>query len=301
MAVLLLVFGVLAGSTSVIFNKLSGEHPLLLAGWRQLIAAVVLLPLALRDWRAGGFAFAATLRRAAVPGLVLALHFATWISGSRRTLAANAALIVNLVPVVMPFLLAAAVGERVNRGEVGGSLLALAGVALLAVFDFRLGVATWQGDLLCLASMLTYAVYLVLARRNREAVGLWAYVVPVYAIGGIACLVFALPWISPFKAYSGREAFYILGLALVPTVIGHTVLNASMRRLRGQVVSVVAMAEFVFSGVMAFVLLGEVPSRMFYPAAALAVAGAVVVILAGGTRATAADPACGGARPPRGA
>lgn len=297
MAVLLLVFGVLAGSTSVIFNKLSAEHPLLLAGWRQLIAALVLLPLAVRDCKTGGLTLSAAMGRTAAPGLVLALHFATWISGSRLTLAANAALIVNLVPVVMPFLLAVAVGERVNRGEIGGSLVALAGVGLLAASDFRLGSATLRGDLLCLASMLTYAVYLVLARRNREGFGLWAYVVPVYAIGGTACLLFALPWVSPLRAYGGREALYILGLALVPTVIGHTVLNASMRRLRGQVVSVIAMAEFVFSGVLAFLVLGEAPSRMFYPAAALAAAGAVLAILAGGSRERPASGAPGGSLP----
>ncbi len=286
MAVLLLVFGVLAGSTSVIFNKLSGEHPLLLAGWRQLIAALVLLPLALRDWKGRGLSLRATLGRTALPGLVLALHFITWIAGSRQTLAANAALIVNLVPLVMPFLLTLAVGERVRAGEAGGSLVALAGVALLAFSDLRLGLATWQGDLLCLLSMLTYGVYLVLARRNSEGGSLWTYVVPVYAIGGLACLALALPLASPLKAYAPREALYILGLALLPTVIGHTVLNASMRRLRGQVVSVIGMAEFAFSGVLAWLILGEVPSRLFYPAAALVVVGAAIAVAAGGAGAS---------------
>ncbi len=283
MAVLLLVFGVLAGSTSVIFNKLSAEHPLLLAGWRQLIAALVLLPLALRDRRASGLTLAAALRRAALPGLVLAVHFITWIAGSRQTLAANAALIVNLVPVVMPFLLAVAVGERVSGGEIGGSLLALAGVAVLAASDLRLGPTTWEGDLLCLLSMLMYAVYLVLARRNRSGGSVWTYVVPLYAVGGLTCLALAVPWASPFKAYAPREALYILGLALVPTVIGHTVLNASMRRLRGQVVPVIGMGEFVFSGILAFFILGETPSRMFYAAAALVVLGAVMTAVAGGS------------------
>ncbi len=291
MAILLLVFGVLAGSTSVIFNKLSNEHALLLAGWRQLIAALVLLPLALRDGRASGLTLSAALRRAALPGLVLAVHFITWITGSRQTLAANAALIVNLVPLVMPFLLALAVGERVTAGEIGGSLLALAGVAVLAASDLRLGSATWRGDLLCLVSMLLYGVYLVLARRNRAAGSVWTYVVPLYAVGGVTCLVLALPWATPIKLYAPREMLYILGLALLPTVIGHTVLNASMRRLRGQVVPVIGMGEFVFSSILAFFILGERPSHLFYPAAALVVLGAVVTAFAGG----AAQGASGGA------
>jgi drug/metabolite transporter (DMT)-like permease len=283
-AVVLLVFGILAGSTSVIFNKLSGLHPLLLAAGRQLVAALVLLPLAVREARRDGLRASALLRTAALPGLVLALHFVTWIAGSRQTLAANAALIVNLVPLVMPFLLVFAIGERVRGGEIAGSVLALAGVVVLGASDLKLARTTLQGDVLCLVSMLTYAVYLVLARRNRASSGLWAYVVPLYAIGGLSCLVAALAGAGPLTPPAPRELLYVLGLALVPTVIGHTVLNASMRRLRGQVVSVIAMAEFVFAGVIAFLVLGERPSPFFYPAAALVVLGAVATAAAGGGR-----------------
>jgi drug/metabolite transporter (DMT)-like permease len=139
--------------------------------------------------------------------------------------------------------------------------------------------------------MLTYALYLVLARRNREGGSLWTYVVPVYAIGGLACLALGLPWVSPLKAYAPREALYILGLALVPTVIGHTVLNASMRRLRGQVVSVIGMAEFAFSGVLAWLILAEKPSGLFYVAAALVVAGAALTVITGGPSGVAASEA----------
>jgi drug/metabolite transporter (DMT)-like permease len=282
---LLLIFGVFAGSTSVIFIKLSTEHPLLLAAYRQLIAAAALSPLFIRAWRRDrpqGVDLSRIFLRSSLPGFILALHFITWIGGSRLTLAANATLIVNLVPVVMPFLLFFVVGERVGRREIVGTALALLGVGLLAGSDMHLGLDTWRGDTLCLASMLCYALYLLLAKRSRGGGSIWLYVVPLYSFGGFLCLAAGFVWAEPVKSYPTSEILLFLALGIVPTVIGHTVINYSMRRMRGQIVSVVVMAEFVFASIMAFFLLGESPALAFYPAAALVVAGALIVLLQAG-------------------
>lgn len=277
----ILILGVFACSTAVIMIKMCTVDPVLLASFRLLVASITLTPLFLRDLHAHrGRYTQRDLARTFLPGALLAVHFITWIIAARMTVAANASLIVNLVPVVMPFLLIAVVGERINRGEIIGTGTAMAGLFLLTVADYKLDRGHFWGDVLCFVSMLFFAVYLVLARRNRKLVPtMWLYVVPIYYLAGILCLVAALATgANPFQVYSVRNIQLILGLGLIPTVIGHSTLNYALKHLRGQIVSIVNMGQFIFAGTMAYFLLDEFPKPTFYPACLLLVTGCAIAI-----------------------
>src|SRR5210317_1848569 len=86
-----LLFGVFACSTAVILIKASTVHPLLLCGYRQVMAALILLPLFVRDLRRhrGTYTWH-HLRRVLLPASMLAAHFVSWTVGARLTAAANA-------------------------------------------------------------------------------------------------------------------------------------------------------------------------------------------------------------------
>jgi len=274
-----LVVGVYACSTAVIMVKACSVHPVLLAAYRQLLAAVVLAPVFLRDLRRNrGRYRLAHLRRTLLPGILLAAHFISWIFGARRTLAANASLIVNMVPIAMPFLLYLLVRERLNRGEWMGTAVALAGVAVLAGGDFNIAPVYFFGDLVCFVSMILYAGYLALGRRNRDFPTIWLYVVPLYFVGGTACLATSLFLVSPLAIDSTKDVLLTVGLAVIPTVIGHSIMNFSMKHFRGQVVGITNLSQFIFAAVMAFFLLGETPQRVFYVACVLVVAGVVLAL-----------------------
>jgi drug/metabolite transporter (DMT)-like permease len=277
----LLVLGVYACSTAVIMIKASRIDPVLLSAYRLLVAAAALSPLMVRARRRHpGTDAWADLRRAVVPGALLGLHFVTWIVGARMTLSANASLIVNLVPVALPFLAFLAAHERLTRGELAGTAVALAGALLLGASDFHLSRRTFWGDVICFGSMLFFALYLAFARRNRGVPDLWLYLVPLYALAGVLCLALALATGRRPGPYSLREWTLVLGLGIVPTVIGHSILNHAMRRLRAQAVSIVNLGQFVFAGAMAFALFREAPTPAFYVASLLLVGGAVVAIRA---------------------
>ena len=286
--VLLLAVGVYACSTAVIMIKVCAVHPVLLASYRQLVAAAALSPLLLRDLRrlrrqavsGAGPAFRPRmLLRTVLPGVVLGAHFISWIIGARRTSAANSSLIVNMVPVVMPFLLYALLRERLTRGELAGTAVVLAGVALLSAGDVHLRPDRVAGDVLCFGSMLLFALYLALGRRNRDFPSLWLYLVPLYFAGGAACFVAAVAsGASPLAVPTAWDALMILGLGLVPTVLGHSILNASMKHLPGQTVSIANLGQFVFAGVMGWAWLHEAVDASFYPAAALVVIGSALAV-----------------------
>lgn len=281
--IIILAIGVYAGSTAVIMIKLCPNiPPILLSAWRLLLAAVALSPLFIRDLRRHRGSFGRRhVSRTILPALGLGIHFIFWNMGARLTPAANASLIVNMVPVVMPFLLFLMIRERINRLEMIGTGLAVIGMGLLGAADFRLSVDYVKGDLLCLLSMLFLAYYMALGRKNRDFPSIWLYVVPLYAIAGVVCLGAAAVLEKPVESFykmNGMDVLMILGLVLVPTVIGHSFINLSMRYMRGQVVSVSCLSQFVFGGIMGYCWLNEPLDWLFIPISAILVAGAVIAL-----------------------
>ena len=275
----LLFIGVFSSSTAVIMIRLSDTHPTVLAALRLLLASAFLAPIFWSERRKHRAVYTREHRgRTLLPAALLATHFISWGYGSRMTPAASASLIANLVPIALPFFLYYLVHERINRTEVIGTVLALSGVVALTAPGLLNGGAGFWGNGICFGSMIAAAGYVALGRRNRDFPSLWLYVVPVYLQAGLICLVVSLPWIGTFHAGSGREWTLMLGLACLPTILGHSMINYGVRHLRGQIVSLCNVTQFVFAGVMAFFLFHEHPAPLFYAASAIVVAGIALVV-----------------------
>ncbi|MCC5806407.1 MAG: DMT family transporter [Opitutales bacterium] len=285
MVFLVLIFGVFSCSTSVIFIRWSETDPVMLTAYRLILGGLFLLPFYLRAREQHRFRMdAAFARKIVPPALFLALHFVSWIIGARMTPAANATLIVNMVPVAMPFTLYFLLRERLTRPEVAGTLFALSGVVLLGVSDFRLSAQYALGDAVCFVSMLVYALYLTAARRNRDIPSVYLYVVPVYLLASVFALggaALALPFGAVDNVIGPdihRELFCILALGAVPTVLGHSIINWALRHMRGQTVAIVNLHQFLFAGILAYIVFAEVPAPYFWVACLLVIIGAVIVI-----------------------
>ncbi|MFO7724973.1 MAG: DMT family transporter [Oceanipulchritudo sp.] len=284
MRYLILILGVFCCSTSVIFIKVGTTDPIVLSGYRTLLGGLFLTPFILSRKHLRRPPLRELLRRGSPPAFFLGIHFITWIMGARLTPSANASLIVNMVPVVMPLLLFMVLHERITRAEGVGTAVAMTGVVLLGLGDFSFSREHALGDAVCFLSMLFYAFYLIFARKNRDVASVYFYVVPVYLLAGVLCLSIAglrelaghdVLWIGPDLR---MELVSILGLALVPTVFGHSIINWALRSLRGQAVVIINLAQFIFAGIMGYVLLSEIPHLVFYFASVLVVAGALIVI-----------------------
>jgi len=280
----LLLFGIFCCSTSVIFIKIGTTDPVLLAAYRCILGGLILSPIAWKRLkRHAEWNFRRLLAVTWPPMFFLAIHFVSWIFGARLTPAANASLLVNMVPVVMPLLLFLYLREMLNRAEIAGTVLAMTGVFLLGAGDFNLSPEYALGDAISFLSMLFYAIYLIYARKHREIPSIYLYVVPVYLGAGLICLVLGLlryavsADINLIGGSGMKEWISILGLALVPTVLGHSIINHAMKNIRGQVVAILNLGQFIFAGTMGYFLLGEVPSIVFLTASLLVILGALLV------------------------
>lgn len=292
--VLLLLFGVFTCSTAVLFIKHSETNPILLAGVRTMIAAVALAPIMavqlMRQVRREGSleplkAIHPRELLRSVPGAVLlAAHMISWNFGARMTSVANATLVVNLTAVALPFYMWFIYREKINRGEVIGTTLALGGVFVLTAKGLSIGDRTVWGDLTCFCSMLVFAGYIAAGRRNQKPGGLWLYVVPLYAMTSVICFITAAVYGGitgdvHLPTLTGREVLMLLGLGLIPTVMGHSIFNHAIKVLRGSTVSSMNLLQVVFASLMAYVLPGrEVPSMRLLVTAGFIVAGVLIVI-----------------------
>ena len=113
----------IVGGSSAIMIKASTIHPVLQASYRVLFAGIILAPLFFRELRRSGRRLSLRLIAPSVlPGIVLGLHFITWIFGARMTLAGNATVIVTMVPVAMPFFVFFMIRELPRRAEIVGTI-----------------------------------------------------------------------------------------------------------------------------------------------------------------------------------
>lgn len=279
---LVLMVGVFASSLSVIFIKDSTSHPIWLSGIRLLVAAVFLTPLFVIHARKNPTGVSAQqIMRSFPGGVMLAVHFITWAMGARLTYAINGTLIVNLATVALPFIMWGVNHERINRREIIGSLIALLGVVILVGGRLQISGQNVRGDLLCFVSMILYCFYIAFGRRNGMGRSLWLYVVPLYYISGVMCVSIALltPGI-PLPPISMHEVAMLICLGLIPTVIGHSIMNWCIKSMRGQVVSTANLFQFGFAGISGYLIFNEKPSLLLYPMCVLIIIGSLIVIRA---------------------
>jgi drug/metabolite transporter (DMT)-like permease len=278
----LLILAVLCSSTAVIMIKGSDENPYLIAAYRLLIACAIILPLFLKEKRnySQPYQFK-QIKMSLLPGLLLGLHFITWNMGVELTPVANASLIVNTTPAVMPFFLWVFFQERVNRVEILGTILALTGLVYLGSGRFDVNSPDLRGHLLCFISMLFLAAYLALGRKNSGRLPLWLYMWPLYLTAGLFSLICAMFFVNPIKTYSLTNILLFLGLAIIPTFGGHTLLNYSMKNFRGQVVSVANLGQIVFSALLGYLIFTEIPSTQFYLTAVFILSGVIIILIHG--------------------
>ena len=277
--------GQIAASISIFMIRASQLAPGYLAAYRLFLSFIVMLPLFVRDMktlrlqqsRVAGV-MRHLIRHCLLPGVLLGIHFILWNRAASLTLAANASLLVNMVPLFMPILIFLMTGERPLWQELLATIIALGGVVILTFGDLSLGQDHLAGDVYAFVSMLFFASYLALSRRNK-ALPFWYYMGGVYAFGGITAFISSLMEGVPLWTERGLvEVLPLLGLVLVPTLMGHNLINRAMRRIPSQLVSVGQLSQVFWAGLIARFLYGEIPRVSFYLAIGLILLAMVMII-----------------------
>lgn len=253
--------GVFAVSFSALFVRLTTAPALIIATYRLLFTFLFLAPYALLRYRAGLVTISWQQRGlAAGSGICLALHLVSWFISLRYTSVASSVVLVTTQPVFVVIGSWVFFRERVNRLAMVGGALALAGSFIIGAADFQIGREAFWGDLLALAAAVFVSGYLLIGRRLRGGVSLPVYTFYTYGSSAVALIIASVATGTPFAPYPARDWILFLALAIVCTVIGHTVFNWVLRYVQASVVSVSVLGEPLGAILWASVFLREYPT-----------------------------------------
>ena len=274
-----LLAGVIAVSWAAIFIRLAEAPALSVSAYRLLFAALPVGAAALLTRRAELLALNRRERvLLAVSGLALALHFATWIASLSRTTVASSVALVTTQPVWVALLALAALRERVSPRAVVAIAVATGGGLMIAGADVAVSGEALMGDGLAVAGAISGGVYFIIGRRVRPTLSLVGYVGVVYSIAAVALVLLAAGAGQPLGGFSGRTWLMLALLALVPQLVGHSLLNWSLRYLSAPFVSVVILGEPVLSTALAVPILGERPGMLRVVGGAVTLLGVYLAV-----------------------
>ena len=211
-------------------------------------------------------------------GLITALHFFTYIASLSFTTIAHALAITYTAPVFVTLFSAWLLREPVARRKWAGIAVTVAGIAALAGLEARLSPRMVVGDLLALASAITFGLYSVAGRSQRERYGLFTYTGTIYALAALWSLPAAILTFTP-EGYRLPSLLALLAAGLIPLGLGHTLYNAALRRTHATTVNLIATQEVTMGVALGALLLGQVPAANEVAGALIALIGIAMVLI----------------------
>jgi len=262
---IVLAGGVAVVSTASILIRLAqaeGVSSLTIAAVRLGLAAAILAPFAVLNarreiMRLGRRELALCL----LSGLLLAIHFWTWISSLEYTSVASSAALVTTNPLWVGLASAVLLRERPAPAALAGISLTVAGSVLIFAADSGGSETTATnpllGNTLALAGAVSASGYLLVGRALRARMSLMAYVWLAYTVAAMFLgAAVAASGISLAAASVPAWAFMAL-LAIGPQLLGHTAFNWAVRRLTATFVAIAILGEPVGAAILAWFFFDE--------------------------------------------
>ncbi|CAM4258073.1 DMT family transporter [Lederbergia lenta] len=254
-----LAIGVFSVSTSAIFVKLSTAEAGVVAFYRMLFSVIIMLPIFFprylhelraitnKDWF-----------YTIIAGIFLAFHFILWFESLNYTSVASSTVLVTLQPLFAFIGTFFFFKEKFSLKAVVCAIVAVLGSIIISWGDFRISGAALYGDFLALAACALITAYLLFGQNVRQRISLITYTFLVYLISSIVLLIYVITISNDtLYPYPASDWFYFLLLAVVPTLMGHTLFNWSVKWLSTSTISMAILFEPVGAAVLAFYILGE--------------------------------------------
>lgn len=282
---LILFAGVFALSTSAIFVKLADAPSSVIAFYRLLLAALILLPFLLcsreRRMEVAAIRKSQWLRIAGA-GLCLALHYVLWFESLRFTSTASSTVIVCLQPLFSILLERIALKRKTAPLALVGCGIALVGSFIIGFGDFRISGMSLLGDVLALVAAAVIALYFFLGQSVRREISAVTYSVLGYFTSAAALLVYTLLLGESFVGFSSQTWRSFAGLAVICTIGGQFVFNLLLKKVPASAVTMSILGEPIGTCVLAYFILGEGVGAQQLAGIAVIFAGLVLYFAATG-------------------
>jgi drug/metabolite transporter (DMT)-like permease len=242
--------------------------------WRSVAGVVLLGPVFVarrRPWP-GRAALRLHALRGATAGISVLLFF--W--GLARVPMAQGVALTFLAPLIALYFAAALLGETIRRGAILGSVVASAGVLVIAAGEVQGHASTAHvlGSIAIFAASIFYAYSLILLRQQAQVADPLEVALFTSIVLG-ALLLIGAPWFSGLPTVAQWPK---IGGAAVLGSVSAMALAWAYGRAEAQVLAPVEYTAFLWSALLGWWVFGETVSLYTTLGAALIIAGCVAAV-----------------------
>lgn len=269
---LIVLLGVVGISTSAIWVRWSTAPSLVLVLYRMSLAALLLLPavvrnreelkkLTRRDW---------LMTMAA--GCCLGLHFASFFEGVRNTTIVASSLLSDTEVLFVAAGSILFLGRKFSRRSWVALFIALVGAIMVALAGSSDGTPTLWGNALSLLSALLLGMYTMIGSECRQRVSNATYTFVAYCFAAATVLVVAVGSGTPLGGYGAVNWLTALAMAVVCTLLGHSIFTWGLKYLSPAYISMVKLLDPLFAAVWGL-FFHEMPTALVLVGGVIVVAG----------------------------
>ena len=194
-------------------------------------------------------------------GSAFAINIGLWCSALNYTSASIVTLLDNTAPIWVGLFSWLVLGKKHNQFYWWGLSITIAGsVLLVGSSSISFGSQQFLGNMLSLASGVSYAAYLLITQQARRMVPSLKYSWLVSSIGALFLFVFGLATGALKQTLSLQGYLLIFLMSLSSQVLGWYLVNDALGKLPATAASVALVGQPLVVTVLGIFILQEIPS-----------------------------------------
>jgi len=277
----LIVVAWLSISSASVIVVLSGATALACAFWRLFIATLLIALYSLSrgssNLHPGDIKY---FSLSILSGILLATHFLTWMESLFYIPISLSTTIVVLYPLIAMLYETALRISKPRWSELLGILIAFCGT-VIAVQPYLVERALY-GSILALTGAITAAAYFTIGRYLRKrGISLASYTVVCYSSSTIFIFAYSVATNQSVLPVELNMWIYLVLLALIPMLGGHTVINYLVKYMKSYVATVIGFGEAPGATILASLVLSQEVSSNVLIGMSITILGALYTIREG--------------------
>ncbi len=244
-AVAMLILAAVFWSTSGILIKLVSMPPLAIAGWRSLIAAVVILIMCRKEiqisWNPDVL----------IAALCMGLFCICFVGATKLSTAANAIVLQYSASAYVAILAPIIINEPTRRQDWLFLVIVIIGISLFFLDD--LSIQGIWGIVIGIVGAVFWAVANIFLRKSKNHSTAWPLALGNFMAAGL-CLPFMFSQAPGFSDTLG-----ILGLGVVSIGAGYAVYSYAIKQVHALEAILICSVEPLINPLWVFIFAGELP------------------------------------------
>lgn len=242
-------------SSSIIVRFLPDVSAIVIAFWRMGLASLFL-------WGYSGIKNQGKLTPSwrlpiLIAGIFLGFHFAFFFSAVKLTKISNATLLGTTTPIFTLFIERVFMKRRFPVLTIFAIILSIIGVFIVQGFSIDLTGDESKGNFYALACSVCMALVFLIAEKIRKNTPTLIYSRHLFMIAALTLFILSLITGDFIFNFSGTDFLWFIALGFFPSILGHAILNYSVKFLSPSVVSSVPLGETIIASTAAYFIFLE--------------------------------------------